>query len=723
MGTQILGYPRKQLSTLDLAIRDVKTLIASGASVSDGDKGDIEVSGTGTVWRVEGWGGRTVVGSTAELEAAVASLPSTGGIIYMGPGNFDLTPATTLVFNNPNFALVGAGNNVTFLRQSDVNTDIISIRRGRAFLSGFTVMHGTSLSAAAGVAGFGRGIVIEALDSVFDNIVGVWLHDLNFVNTANWSIYDTGNYNYDVLATPIGESPTYGYDTAGPTSLAAPIVVNCTTNGTTTVTSAAAFGSVRVNQVLTGTGIPHNTRVVAKASNSSLTISHPATDSTTTNRNFSNETECSVSVGLHIDHCDVSFPQSGGCIFVGYGSTTTRISALKTNSYSYGSYTTHFGGAADSVTVGGVHVYGNLDCVFDQNCTFQSPSDDGTHDDKDATMASFHQCNGVSLYTPYAEVLSTNCIDANAGAGGRQYWLFTSLNCSGISVHNCLLQSIVTNPAVTDEGYPMRIWKTPTGTGGSEVHFHEGLALNRRLYYNTTTRPATAPTETGDFVTPWDRDDFVFQNSQDGSTIRPISIDELQIVNYVGGGRRPPAVPTGAGIANRNNFRIVNANRNFRFSFWRDNDMTGATTGVEDIRARTALAHEFKSGIAGYVTGDTGGNGRRQREGLWIVAARGSDFKQVPFWRVHSSQGSNLIASDLWMETANTTGANNDWRDARFHWYHNGAWQSVVGIERNTTVADNLPVFTDTSNTVLPKSIVVDSAGDVVTSAGNVVFA
>lgn len=50
-------------------------------------------------------------------------------------------------------------------------------------------------------------------------------------------------------------------------------------NSNTTLTSAALFGSVAVGNLVTGSAIPSNTYVTAKASDSSLTISQAATDS------------------------------------------------------------------------------------------------------------------------------------------------------------------------------------------------------------------------------------------------------------------------------------------------------------------------------------------------------------------------------------------------------------------------------------------------------------
>lgn len=672
---------------------------------ANGDRGDILVSG-GT-WTVESWGGRKVVSSVTDLEAAVAGA-SSGDVIFVAAGTYQLTSGSTLTTNVPNVTICGAGPRSTILLQPDFDTDIISVRQYKTTIEGMTIAHGSTYeSNGAGSAGYGRGIVLEQADSPFDNISDVTIRNCHLFNTANWAIFDTGVYSYDVLATPVADSggttysPCYGYDTAGPTSLASPITASCTTNGTRTVTSLPlALANVRVGQILTGTGIPHNTRVVAKASDQSITISRAATDSTTAVRNFSNETQCAVSVGLAIEDCTIGFWNSGGAIHIGYGSTTTRVSGLKTNGYSFGSYTSHFGSATEAITLGQVHAYGATDVVFDRTCIFQSPSDNVTLPDKDATMASFHQTNVANLFGPYVEVLSTNCADSNSGSGGREYWLFTSMNSSSLNVEKPFIRSAVEDPGTPEEGYPIRVWKTSVDDSvGSEIHFKGGIALNLRLWYNGTTRVATAPYTTGDQVASWDRDDFVLRGTGDASIKRPVNIEDFWIVNLAGNGRRPPAVPTGSTISNRTHFRIGNGNRNFRFAWWTDSNF-GLTSGVDDMRARTLLAHELKPGIAGYVAGTSGGNGRRQREGLWIAAARDGELKQVPFMRVHSSFTPTPLAGDLWAKTATATaGANNDWTAADFRFHDGTQWRDHVRAQATagtpTAATDNAIVRYD----------------------------
>ena len=70
--------------------------------------------------------------------------------------------------------------------------------------------------------------------------------------------------------------------------------VNCTTNGTTAVTSAALFGSVQVGHVIYGTGIPAGTTVTIVTDASNIVISQAATDSTTNVRNFASDDHTQV---------------------------------------------------------------------------------------------------------------------------------------------------------------------------------------------------------------------------------------------------------------------------------------------------------------------------------------------------------------------------------------------------------------------------------------------
>lgn len=65
-----------------------------------------------------------------------------------------------------------------------------------------------------------------------------------------------------------------------------PLTITCTTAGSTTLTSSAAFGSVFVGMKVMGQGIPDGTTVTAIASASSLTMSQAATDSTAASRKF-----------------------------------------------------------------------------------------------------------------------------------------------------------------------------------------------------------------------------------------------------------------------------------------------------------------------------------------------------------------------------------------------------------------------------------------------------
>lgn len=67
----------------------------------------------------------------------------------------------------------------------------------------------------------------------------------------------------------------------------APSALTTVTTGSTTLTSAALFGSIVPGMHITGTGIPNNTQVRSVESTSSLTMTRAATDSTSNSRTFS----------------------------------------------------------------------------------------------------------------------------------------------------------------------------------------------------------------------------------------------------------------------------------------------------------------------------------------------------------------------------------------------------------------------------------------------------
>lgn len=76
-------------------------------------------------------------------------------------------------------------------------------------------------------------------------------------------------------------------------SSTAPSALTTVTAASTTLTSAALFGSITRGMHITGTGIPANTYVISVESTSSLTMSQAATDSTSNTRTFSDTGEVS----------------------------------------------------------------------------------------------------------------------------------------------------------------------------------------------------------------------------------------------------------------------------------------------------------------------------------------------------------------------------------------------------------------------------------------------
>lgn len=124
-------------------------------------------------------------------------------------------------------------------------------------------------------------------------------------------------------------------------------IVCTTTNTSTTVTSAALFGDVgsgpvQPNAKVTGTGIPANTYVTAKADSSTITISNAATASGTPTLTFQGETRFHIkcepaAAGFAVDAFTPAIPipvsnAGESALFFLSATTTARLSV----NYGYG---------------------------------------------------------------------------------------------------------------------------------------------------------------------------------------------------------------------------------------------------------------------------------------------------------------------------------------------------------------------------------------------------
>ena len=798
MSVGVRNWPQRVLSSLQAAIRAIKALrgqpdgfvgtdpdgfattthLGSGTPTSsmvlrgdgvwaaspgvvDGDYGDISI--TGGVWTTDKAGGIEYVSTYAELTAAVTAMTS-GGIIHIAPGTYTLT--STLTLPNANLTLRGSGKDVTTLRYTaDYNTDIIRIRHGGIAIEDMTIQHGTTTGNGYGGVGSGRGIVIDAPSSVSDNFTGIALRRLNILNTGSWAIYDTGLISYEQVhytngfssagGTLVADTAEHPYPVLGfHDTIGASYSIATTTNGTTTVASVVLFGNVRVGQYVTGTGVTHGTYVTAKASNSSITVSDAITAGTPT-LTFANATACGITVEMLVEDVTTAFTNSGGACYFGSGGTTVRVVNLKTNNYSFGSFTRYEAASAACVTLGAVHFFnhyaGTMSGAIFQSPTAQSGGEPVSHSDVDATMLSFHQTNTMQLYSPYWEVLSQNCaggvdwrigLDDGRGTrtdqdayGYRQYWLITGGGCSNIVFNDpwfgCTTKKLdptYLSGGVYYEGFPARLVRSLDDAGGFGFEMRGGRVAHWRLKYGGggVFPAASAPFASGDFApvpelssstsNPWDDDDFLLAGDDDGTDAAPILIENLDIVNYVGGGRRAPTAPSGYAVWNHEAFRIRTDDRNIRTGFWTDRDFSGGTASMDDPGVRIPFSQPLRGGTLVYSSGSTGNNGANQREGYWGIAIRPSDnnWRQIPWIRVHTSAYPSPIAADLWMRI-NGSPSSGVYPNAEFCWYSASAWQAVFGLPRTTTAAGDLAYYSATDT---PARLPIGNSGEVLRSSG-----
>jgi len=311
-------------------------------------------------------------------------------------------------------------------------------------------------------------------------------------------------------------------------------------------------------------------------------------------------------VCLTLENVITAFPNSGGCLFLGYGCAAPRISALRTNSYSFGTYTRidSAGGVAENI--GAVHLFGTTDAVFDNKCVFQSPSAQGAHDvahsDVDATMISFLNST-AHLDAPYFEVLSDRCADGP----GRTHWLVTGVMTGPVTVDKPYVRSNVNDGA--GHGYPLRIMHTPLDNTNSAVSsiWLDGQFNQYREFYDVIT--AVPPYEAGD-PSVRDYDDFSFNGVSDGDKAHPIHVTNCLVSNLTTGKARE-VTTTGASILSRRDATFTN--RALHLGKFDDVDLAGLSGGlgpggVNDLRASWNAAHNgsIRGGVIGYAGGGGG---------------------------------------------------------------------------------------------------------------------
>lgn len=393
-----------------------------------------------------------------------------------------------------------------------------------------------------------------------------------------------------------------------------------------------------------------------------------------------------VSVQLTIEDCDLSFPNSDGCLYIGSGAAAPNVKNLKTNSYSYNTYTHVISAGGTTADMGSVHLYNVVEAHFDKPI-FQSPAIQiaGTavdHYDNDATMFSFLNCYSLHVLAPYFEVLSSECNgthpDGGSPAGtstaGRTHWFITGINSHTVKFDKPYFRSNVRQSGALPDGYALRIMKTPADSNvGVGVQFEGGVAVHYRLYYDGAAVPprtATAPNDDGGPIVI-DRDDFVFGGGTDGEEATPIRINGLVVQNVDSGHKRWPSTPaspdSGYSIMYGPNVSFSTLDR--RVMQLGINSENGSDD-VDDARARWAQVHEIGAGVMAYC------NSSGILSGLWL-SDRGNDFRQIPFIRYGTTAYTGPLSGDLWYNTTTRV----------LRTYDGNNWKSMVGLIGTSSIA------------------------------------
>lgn len=110
MGTNILGYPKKKPSDSEAAKK-----------IEDGDYGDIEVTGGGSVFTVESYGGVQVVPAGTNLQPIIDGLSAGSHVLHLGSGTYygdSSSPSTpiTIASTKGNVQFKGLGPDYTLIK-------------------------------------------------------------------------------------------------------------------------------------------------------------------------------------------------------------------------------------------------------------------------------------------------------------------------------------------------------------------------------------------------------------------------------------------------------------------------------------------------------------------------------------------------------------------------------------------------------------------------------
>jgi hypothetical protein len=237
-----------------------------------------------------------------------------------------------------------------------------------------------------------------------------------------------------------------------------------------------------------------------------------------------------ISIALTIEDCDIGFWGSNGGLFIGSGTAWPRIKGLKTNGYTFNTFSQP-GNPPGTIKhdMGGVFVFNTLGLDFSDSY-LQSPGDSGILPDKDAVTFSSLNGNSIWLRSMKFEVLgaATGCADSNGGAGGREFYFITAAG-SHVTVKDSAFMTRMNDQLFGNAS--LSNWGTKVFRGENTAYtFRDCLVSHKRQRRTTNAGPLT----TGD-PEYFDYNDFMFLGAEGNASSLPTTIDNVVILNDLGG--------------------------------------------------------------------------------------------------------------------------------------------------------------------------------------------
>ena len=129
----------------------------------------------------------------ATIQAAIDSLPATGGVVYLPSGTYNVT--TTTIPENKPVHLFGDGADRTVLFCADPELDILRIECSLTTIENLTIKGPYLVPSDPNTKG--RGVVIGVPGSPTDNLRRISIIGCRIVDTASWALYLRGTADTD----------------------------------------------------------------------------------------------------------------------------------------------------------------------------------------------------------------------------------------------------------------------------------------------------------------------------------------------------------------------------------------------------------------------------------------------------------------------------------------------------------------------------------------------